>query len=150
MKEKFYPIDLVEAYKTVASPALICTKGEGVYDITPIGWVMPIDYEPVTKIIISCDPAHQCAVNIKRSPFFAAAMPIGKESSNIVKECGTVSDAKANKFSMFNIEGIKAKTIDIMIPSDVLSWIECRLVRIINEGSVDLIIGEAVAAFARQ
>lgn len=150
MEGKFKAADLVSAYKLISSPALICTKGAkpGLYDITPIGWVMPMDYEPVTKVIISCDPAHQCDANITHSPFFAVAMPIGGEKSEVVKNCGTVSDAAADKFAVFGIKGSKASKIDVMIPaSDISSWIECRLVRIIREGSVDLIIGEAVAAF---
>lgn len=152
MEGNFTDYDLVSAYKLVASPALICTKGakSGLYDVTPIGWVTPIDYEPVTKIIISCDPAHQCVTNIKRSPFFAVAMPLDGENNAVVKDCGSVSDAAADKFAMFGIKGQKASKIDVMIPKDdISSWIECRLVRTIREGSVDLIIGEAVAAFER-
>lgn len=150
MIDRFRPTDLVSAYKTIIPPALILTKGAkaGLYDVTPIGWVMPMDYEPVTRLIFSCDPAHQCDANIKRSPFFAAAMPIGGAESEVVKNCGTVSDASADKFAQFGIKGAKADKIDVMIPTDcVSSWIECRLVRIIREGSVDLIIGEAVASF---
>lgn len=153
MKEKFSAIDLVLAYKEIKPPALICTKGakEGLYDITPIGWIMAMDYEPVTKVIFSCDPVHQCDANIKRSPFFAVAMPIGGEKSETVKNCGSVSDASADKFNQFGIKGMKAKKIDVMLPVfDISSWIECRLVRVIREGSVDLIIGEAVASFSKQ
>lgn len=152
MEGDFVSQDLVSAYKSVSSPALICTKGakKGLYDITPIGWIMAMDYEPVTKVIFSCDPAHQCDINIKRSPFFAVAMPTDGEKSEAVKNCGSVSDATADKFAMFGIKGVKASKIDVMIPADnVSSWIECRLVRVIKEGSVDLIIGEAVAAFNR-
>lgn len=153
MTQEFEKEDLVEAYKLVSSPALICTKGAraGLYDITPIGWVMPMDYEPVTKIIISCDPSHQCCANIKRSKQFAVAIPIGGEKSPVVKNCGSVSSPEADKFAQFKIAGERAEKIDVAIPArDVCAWIECALVRVVSEGSVNLIIGEAVAAFKRK
>ena len=107
----FEKVDLVEAYKMLSGheTAVLATKGKGLYNLTPYGWFMPMDYEPVTKIIVSSD-----------------------------------------KFNMFNIEGIKADKIDVMIPANLLSgWIECRLIKVQREGSVDLIFGEAVAAFIK-
>ena len=50
---------------------------------------------------------------------------------------------------MFGIEGTKAKKTDLMIPeNEIQGWIECRLIRVIKEGSVELFLGEAVAAYS--
>ena len=66
----------------------------------------------------------------------------------IINSCGSVSDPNADKFKMFNILGTKASKIDVLLPMEnIESWIECKLLRIIRVGSVDLIIGEAVAAY---
>jgi flavin reductase (DIM6/NTAB) family NADH-FMN oxidoreductase RutF len=151
MDNAFQKEDLTEAYKLVTPPALIATKGgmEKLYNVTPIGWIMPMDYEPVTKVIFSCDPAHQCDVNIKRSKEFAVCMPLDADDP-VIEKCGSVSSADIDKFARFGITGKKADKTDLMIPVELVSsWIECRLVRVIREGSVDLFIGEAVAAFKR-
>ena len=65
----FEATDLVEAYKMLSGheTAILATKGGGVYNLTPYGWFMPMDYEPVTKLIVSSDPAHQADVNIRRT-----------------------------------------------------------------------------------
>lgn len=145
----FTPTDLVEAYKLVQPAVLIATKGEKAYDLTPIGWVMPMDYEPVTKIIFSSDPKHQCAHNIKETKEFAVCMPT-TQNDPIIEQCGSISSADADKFKRFGIESKKAEKIDVLIPhGNISSWIECRLVRVIQEGSVELFIGESVAAFKK-
>lgn len=140
-------VDLVEAYKLITPPALIATKGEKTYDLTPIGWIMPMDYEPVTKVIFSCDPNHQCAYNSKSTKEFAVCIP-ADSNDPIIEQCGSISSADADKFKRFGIEGEKASKTDLLIPvKNSTSWIECKLVRVITEGSVELFIGEAVAAF---
>ncbi|MCK9171216.1 MAG: flavin reductase [Treponema sp.] len=151
MQSGFQTDDLTDAYKLVVPPVLIATKGdmEKLYDITPIGWIMPMDYEPVTKVIFSCDPAHQCDVNIKRSREFAVCLPLDINDP-VIEKCGSVSSADIDKFARFGITGKKAEKTDLMIPVELVSsWIECRLVRVIREGSVDLFIGEAAAAFKK-
>jgi len=148
---EFLPVDLVEAYKLVppATTALVATKGEKNYDITPIGWIMPMDYEPVTKIIFSSDPKHQCAHNIKESKEFAVCIP-QKANDPIIEQCGSISSADADKYKRFGIAAAKASKTDLLIPEqNCSSWIECKLVRIIAEGSVELFIGQAVAAFRK-
>ena len=146
---EFTSTNLVDAYKLVQPAVLIATKGEKAYDLTPIGWVMPMDYEPVTKIIFSSDPKHQCAHNIKETKEFAVCMPT-KQDDPVVEQCGSISSADADKFKRFGIESKKAAEIDVLIPyENISSWIECRLVRVIAEGSVELFIGEAVAAFKK-
>ena len=149
----FEKVDLVEAYKMLSGhePAVLATKGKGLYNLTPYGWFMPMDYEPVTKIIVSSDPAHQADLNIRSNEEFALCLPKdGEDNAEWIKSCGSISSPTADKFNMFNIEGIKADKIDVMIPANLLSgWIECRLIKVQREGSVDLIFGEAVAAFIK-
>jgi flavin reductase (DIM6/NTAB) family NADH-FMN oxidoreductase RutF len=152
MDNLFKSVDLMEAYKLVTPgmPVFIATKGylENLYNITPIGWVCPMDYEPVTKIMFSVDPKHQCAANIKRTEEFAVCIPSNKDDP-IIEKCGSISSADADKFARFGITGSKAESINVMIPKEnVSSWIEMRLIRIIEEGSVEVFMGEAVAAFS--
>ncbi|MGP1458771.1 MAG: flavin reductase family protein [Treponema sp.] len=151
---RFEEMDLVQAYTMLSGrkTAVLATKGLGVYNLTPYGWFMPMDYEPVTKVIVSSDPAHQADANIRRTKEFALCLPeTGEDNADWIESCGSVSSPEADKFKMFHIEGIKASKIDAMIPAGLLSgWIECRLIKIIREGSVDLIMGQAVAAFVKK
>lgn len=147
----FNSADLTQAYKFVEpqKACIIASKGEGanLYNLTPIAWVMPMDYEPVSKIIFSCDPAHQVAKNIKRTKQFAVCVPLDA-ADPIIEKCGSVSSPTADKFAQFGITGTKAEKIDVLIPREHCeSWIECELVRVVEEGSVELFIGQAVAAF---
>jgi len=153
MADTFRPENLVDAYKLVIPgiPVFVATKGvkKNLYDLTPIAWVMPMDYEPVTKIIFSCDPGHQAAHNIQRTHEFAVCIP-GNPADPVIEKCGSISSEDADKFARFGITGRKAEKIDVSIPvEDISSWIECKLVRVIEEGSVQLFIGQAVAAFRK-
>ena len=145
----FVAIPLADAYKLITPglPVLIASKGRH-YNLAPIAWNTPLDYEPVTKLLFVCDPAHQTAANVKREKAFAVCVPASADDP-IIEKCGSVSDPDADKFAAFAIPHIDAKSIDVRVPANCASWIECRLIRVIPEGSVEIFLGEAVAAFKR-
>ncbi len=154
MTDDFKSEDLVRAYRMMGGGVtkMIATKGgrEGLYDLTPIDWCMPMDYEPVTKVIFSCAPEHQCDANIRRSREFAVCVP-ADPSDPIIEKCGSVSSADIDKFTRFGITGTPADKTDLRIPvENCRGWIECRLDKVLREGSVDLFIGVAVAAFLKK
>lgn len=149
----FNSVDITDAYKFVEpkKACLIASKGaeKNLYNITPIAWVMPMDYEPVSKVIFSCDPSHQVAKNIKRTKQFAVCVP-QNANDPIIEKCGSVSSPDADKFAMFGISGSPAEKIDVLIPKEHCeSWLECECVRVIEEGSVELFVGQAVAAYKK-
>ncbi|MDE5898591.1 MAG: flavin reductase [Treponemataceae bacterium] len=151
MMEGFQEADLTDAYKMLkgCETCMIATKGvrDGQYNLTPIGWFMPMDYEPVTKVLFSTDPAHQCGRNILRTKEFALCVPKDPADA-FIEQCGSVSAEDADKFQQFGIAGVPAGKIDVLIPAErCAGWIECRLIKILREGSVDLVMGEAAAAF---
>lgn len=141
------PVPLEEAYTLVTPglPVLVASKGLH-YNLAPIGWNTPLDYEPVTKVLFVCDPAHQTAKNIKKTGEFAFCIPVSQKDPAI-EQCGSVSDPAADKFEQFSIAGFAAEKTDLRIPASCAAWIECRLIRVIPEGSVEIFLGEAVAAF---
>lgn len=75
----FVEADLTAAYRMLSEcrTAIVATKGaaEGLYNLTPYGWFMPMDYEPVTKVIISSDPAHQAAIILSVLVHLRSAFP---------------------------------------------------------------------------
>ena len=147
--EGFKSVDLKKAYTMIKSPAVVLTKGMKHYNITPYGWIMPLDYDPVTKVIFSSDPDHQAVANIKRTGNFAVAFPLDP-SAKWIEDCGSVSNPNVSKYEMFSIEGTKASVLDVMLPLDKISgWIEFKFIRSVPEGSVELMMGEAIAAFEK-
>ncbi len=76
MNQIFSTISLESAYKLITPglPVLIATKGMH-YNFAPIAWNTPLDYEPVTKLLFVCDPAHQTAINIHKTGHFAVCIP---------------------------------------------------------------------------
>lgn len=145
----FEKVDLKKAYQMIKSPAMVATKGEKHYNLTPYGWIMPLDYEPLTRVIFSSDPEHQAVANIMRTKEFAVCMPLDAEDP-FVHLCGTVSNPESDKYALFDIPAERADLVDVMIPKKKISgWIEFRLLRTVTEGSVILIMGEAVAAYQR-
>ncbi|ULQ58683.1 flavin reductase family protein [Brucepastera parasyntrophica] len=144
------PVDLTEAYTllTPGLPILVASKGMH-YNLAPIAWNTPMDYEPVSKILFVSDPAHQTAKNIHETMEFAACIP-SSANDPIIEQCGSVSSPESDKFEQFSIRSFPAADIDVRIPEVCSAWIECRVIRIIQEGSVEIFMGEATAAYKRK
>jgi flavin reductase (DIM6/NTAB) family NADH-FMN oxidoreductase RutF len=144
---RFEPVPLPEAYRLVTPgvPVLVASKGRH-YNLAPIAWNCPLDYEPVTKLLFVCDPAHQTARNVKETGEFAVCVPPSADAP-VIELCGSVSSPDVDKFERFSIASRKAGTIDVRVPDSSVSWIECRLIRVIPEGAVEIFLGEAVAAW---
>ena len=142
-------VALTEAYRLVTPgiPIIVASRGK-YYNLTPIAWNCPLDYEPVTKLLFVCDPAHQTARNIKETGEFAVCIPSSPDDP-MIEQCGSVSSAEIDKFERFAITSIKAEKIDVRIPTTAAAWIECRLIRVIPEGAVEIFLGEAISARIR-
>jgi Conserved protein/domain typically associated with flavoprotein oxygenases, DIM6/NTAB family len=150
LQDGYHPVSLKEAYKLIVpgQPVLVASRGQEQYNLAPIAWNCPLDYDPVTKVLFVCDPAHQTAANIKRTGQFALCIPDSPDDP-LIQKCGSVSDPHVDKFGCFNIGWFKATETDLRIPERCTGWIECRLIKVIPEGSVEIFLGEAVAAGTR-
>ncbi len=148
----FKPFDLVEAYSLIqGKTALICTKGKNPeqYNVTPYGWFTVYDYEPVTKVLFAATPTHQSVLNIERTGEFAICIP-EDDSDPVIEKCGTVSDPEADKFKMFGLKGEKASEIDVQVlPENSKAIVEFKLIKVLEESTVKLILGEAKAAWVK-
>jgi flavin reductase (DIM6/NTAB) family NADH-FMN oxidoreductase RutF len=143
-----YP--LKEAYSLLNCGGLVwvCTKSTGgSYDLAPIAWACPLDYEPVTKLLFVSDPRHATCENALAAGEFAVALPSFGQR-DICLRSGSLSGRDGDKFDALGISAFKAGKIDVKVPAGVAGWIECRLLRKVDEGSVSIVMGEALAAFA--
>jgi flavin reductase (DIM6/NTAB) family NADH-FMN oxidoreductase RutF len=127
---------------------LVCTRSEaGRYDLAPIAWASPLDYEPASRVLFVCDPAHATHGNVLARREFVLALP-GFAQRALVNEAGSSSGRDRDKYRDFGIASFAASKVDALIPDGVAGWLECRLIRTIAEGSVSIVLGEVLAASA--
>lgn len=139
-----------EAYGLLNTGGLVmvCTKGaEGRYDLAPIAWNCPLDYDPTSRVLIVMDPAHRTVENIEASGCFVLALPTYRQKA-LIDGTGSVSGRDADKYEKFRIRSLRGREIDALIPSGSAGWLECRTIDIRRIGSVAVIAGEVVYAKA--
>jgi flavin reductase (DIM6/NTAB) family NADH-FMN oxidoreductase RutF len=127
---------------------LVCTKSTtGLYDLAPIAWASPLDYEPTSRVLFVCDPAHATHENIIARREFALALP-SFEQRGLVDKAGSSSGRDGDKYGSLAISSFPASKVDALIPEGVAGWLECRLIGTLAEGSVSIVMGEVLAASA--
>ncbi len=139
-----------EAHRLVCGGGLvlICTRSPaGRYDLAPVAWVCPLDYEPTSRVLFVCDPGHQTFRNVESSGCFALALPTPAQRG-LVEKAGSASGKDIDKYSAFSITSFTAEKIDVLIPEAVAGWLECRRLRTISEGASSIVLGEVVRAKA--
>ncbi len=144
-------VPLSRAYELVAGGCLIwvCTRSaDGRYDLAPIAWSCPLDYEPSSRLLFVCDKKHATLENLRSSGAFAVALPT-REQMGLVEKTGSVSGRERDKYRDFGIAAERARKVDALVPEGVAAWLECRLLRTVEEGSVAVVMGEVLAARAR-
>jgi len=143
-------IPLGEAYALLntGGVVLVCTVGEGGrYDLAPIAWSCPLDYEPLSRFLVVMDPGHLSAENLVRERSFALALPTW-DQLGLVEKTGSISGRKVDKYETCGIPSFPARTVNARIPEGVAGWVECRLLEARPLGSVLVVAGEATAASA--
>ena len=135
-----------KAYQLINSGALFLVSSvskQGEFDIAPIAWHRPIDYDKTTRLLFVCDKAHKTYQNILETNEFALSLPDISQLS-LVKELGSCSGTNTNKIDNFKIETIDTEFINCKLPDDCIGYIECKVYKIIDDGEVALIFGESV------
>jgi flavin reductase (DIM6/NTAB) family NADH-FMN oxidoreductase RutF len=139
-----------EAYRLLNTGGLVlvCTRGsDGRYDLAPVAWNCPLDYDPVSRVLVVMDPGHRTVANIEAMKEFALALPTWKQR-DLVERAGSASGREVDKYREFGIRAAPAATVDALVPEGVAAKLECRLFEIHRIGSVALIAGEVIAAAA--
>lgn len=118
------------------------------YDIAPIAWCCPLDYAPVSKILLVCDTSHRTYTDLCASGEFALALPTFLQK-DLVLRTGSVSGNDVDKYAHLGIPAFRARKVDALIPEGVAGWLECKLGRVVVEGTSAIVTGEVVFASAR-
>jgi flavin reductase (DIM6/NTAB) family NADH-FMN oxidoreductase RutF len=147
MKE-YISIANEKAYKLLNTGALVlvCTvSANGQYNIAPIAWHCPVDYDPVTRLLFVTDQSHKTFSNIEETRQFVISVPHFGQVE-LVKILGSCSGHDTNKIDTLLIETIYAEVINCKVPLDCIGYIECQVYNIVKDKEVALVFGEAVRA----
>jgi flavin reductase (DIM6/NTAB) family NADH-FMN oxidoreductase RutF len=148
MRYKEYALDEAYALQNAGGLVLVCTRGqEGEYDLAPVAWCCPLDYEPVSRFLCVLDTSHKTFKDIETSRVFGIALP-GTAQRELVMRCGGVSGFKVDKYKEFGIKSMPGRRIDVKIPAGVVGWIECSLSKIVVEGTSGIVMGDVLHAEA--
>jgi flavin reductase (DIM6/NTAB) family NADH-FMN oxidoreductase RutF len=133
---------------TCGGVVIVCTRSEaGPYDLAPVAWASPLDYEPTSRVLFVCDPAHATHDNLLAQGEFALALPTF-EQRGLVNAAGSSSGRGRDKYAELGLASFPAAQVDALIPEGVAGWLECRLLRTVSEGSASIVMGEVLAARA--
>lgn len=139
-----------EAYtlQNAGGLVLICTKGlDGRYDLAPVAWCCPLDYDPVSRFICVLDISHRTFKDLEVSKEFAIALP-GADQKDLVNRCGSISGNDVDKYDELGIEAFRGKSVDVKIPAGVVGWMECSLSGLVLEGTSAIVMGDTLRAEA--
>lgn len=147
---EYLDIPVASAYRLLNAGGLIlvCTRGaDGRYDLAPVAWNCPLDLEPASRLLFVCDTGHRIFADLSESGEFAIALPTPGQKDLVLKT-GSVSGSDRDKYAEFGIAAFPATCVEALIPEKVAGWLECRLLRIVIEGTSAVVMGEVLAARA--
>lgn len=139
-----------EAYELLntGGVVLVCTKGaDGRYDLAPVAWCCPLDYEPTSRAMIVLDPGHLTTGNLEASGRFILALPTFAQKS-LVERTGSVSGREGDKYEKFGIRAVRGDAVDALIPEGVAGYLECSVIEFRRVGSVAVVSAEVLKAAA--
>lgn len=150
-------VALTEAYslQNAGGLVLVCTKGQAAaeatarYDLAPVAWCCPLDYAPVSRILLVCDTAHRSFEDLAASKEFVLALPEAAQK-DLVRHTGSISGKDVDKYGHFSIPAFRAGTVDALVPEGVAGWLECGLDTIYIEETSAIVTATVRAAFARE
>ena len=126
---EYKPIAPGDAYTLLncGGVILVCTVSpDKRYNLAPVAWNCPLDYEPVSRVLFVIDPHHETFKNLEASREFALALP-SYHQKVLVEKTGSVSGERVDKYQAFAIASHPAVDVDALIPDGVAGrWIAGR------------------------
>lgn len=150
--ENFQAVKNEKAYQLLNSGGLIivCTiSPEGTYDMAPIAWHCPVDYDKTTRLLFVSDLQHKTYANIVATKKFVIALPSATQVQ-LVKKLGSCSGNEVNKMEHLELPTFESPVLKIALPLDCIAYIECNLHSVIMQEAVGILLGDVVNAFAQK
>jgi flavin reductase (DIM6/NTAB) family NADH-FMN oxidoreductase RutF len=141
-------IELEKAYKLLNTGTLILVSTfdkSQKHNLAPIAWNCPLEYDPVTQLLFVCDLEHKTLKNILETQKFTVCVPHSSQYK-LVADMGSCSGHDTDKISKYQVPVFRSEQFGHSVPENVIAYLECALVKFIEQGSVAIIIGEVIYA----
>lgn len=140
-------IPLKDSYKLFNhGPVSIITSAHGdKRNIMAAAWTMPVDFSPA-KVAVIIDKDTYTRELVDASGEFALQFPM-RRIAKLTLDVGDISGRDINKFSRYDIKTFPSTIITAPLIENCIGWLECKVIKQGAE-SMDLIVGEVVAAYA--
>uniref|UniRef100_A0A7C4Y6J9 Flavin reductase family protein n=1 Tax=candidate division WOR-3 bacterium TaxID=2052148 RepID=A0A7C4Y6J9_UNCW3 len=127
--------------------ALISSMDEkDIPNVCTVAWIMPVSIEP-PLITVALQKKHKTTDNILKRKEFVVNIPVEKQVE-LVKNCGSCSGWKVDKFKDFKIEKEEAKKIKTPRIKGCAGYIECELYSYFEAGDHYLFNGKILISEA--
>jgi len=146
----YFSIPCGKAYKMLNSGTVILIStadAKGNYNLTPIAWQCPLDFNDISKFIFVSDITHKAFTNIIETKKFVIIIP-HIENKQIIIDCGSCSGKNVNKIEKFKINFFKSPKFNLPVIENCIGYIECELIKIIEEDGVGIVISKSINAYA--
>lgn len=139
-----------KAYKLINTGALIlvstCDR-RNIYNLTPIAWHSPVDFNGTTRLLIVCDLNHKAFLNITETHKFIVCIPHA-DHYKIILQIGDCSGNETNKIKKFRIPVFPSEKFQYSVIENSIAYLECENYKIIKEEGIGIVFGEVVYACA--
>ena len=145
--KKFKEVHLASANRLINHGPLVLVSTrdpEGAYDIAPIAWNCPVHKDP-PRLLTVIGSRHKTYENISKTGEFIVCVP-HESQLDMVKKTGSVSGRDEDKFRLLDIDAFRGGSVDAMVPSECVGFIECRVFKSVSCGLADAVIGDILAA----
>lgn len=133
-------IQLKLAYRLLnpGPTVLITTNFRGQFNIMPVSWVMPLEFDPPKVIACIGKQSHTHRI-IRKTGEFAINIPT-LALLDKVYACGQVSGREVDKFRKFKFTPIPAQKISAPLIKECVAHLECKVFNesLANEHSIFL------------
>lgn len=142
------PVELHRSYRLLnhGPVVLVTAVAGGKAGIMPAAWVMPVDLAPPLVAIVLSEESHTREL-IDASGELALSIPPASMIDS-VHGAGQVSGREVDKWTRFGFRPLKASRVSAPLVDGCLGWLECRVVDRSLAKQMDLLVCEAVAAWA--
>ena len=128
-------IALSKAYKLLNTGALIVVSTSDTsqhHNLAPIAWNCPVEYDPVTQLLLVCDKEHKTFKNITETQKFTVCVPHSSQH-RLVTDLGSCSGQDTDKISKYHVTVFKSEQNGYSVPEDMIAYLDCSLLRIIDQ-----------------
>ncbi len=148
-KAMYITLPLKNAYRLLNAGSLVVvsTSDGQNYNLAPIAWNCPVEYDPVTQVLIVVSRQHKTHDNIIKNQKFTLIIPHVSQKELVVA-LGSVSGHDINKFNEMEIPVFYSESMGYPVLKGAVGYIDCNLIKELVHGDVSVFIGEAVYAGA--